>query len=134
MLRNIKIVCAIVLPLLVLSTQPLHAQAPIQPKWDNPTTGEVINRYAEQFHVSSILLTGMVKCESGGKKDAANSKDPNGGSYGILQYQKPTWDQYTKEYGQALDYNSYHDQILLTAWAISQGKGKAWTCYRKLTN
>lgn len=122
-----------VLPLSFITMQPVHSPTEIQPPlWENPSTQEVINKYATEYGVDPLLLDKIMVCESGRNKDAINKKDPNGGSYGIMQYQKPTWEYFEKKYGQDLDFYSYHDQIKMTAIAVSDGQGSHWSCYRKI--
>ena len=56
-----------------------------------------------------------MRCESNGKQ---NTVSDGGRSIGVFQYQKPTWERHSKEYGEELDRNSPYDQAKLATWAI----------------
>ena len=74
----------------------------------------------------------IIMCESSGKhKDVWGD---NRESYGIAQFQKPTWDYLSGLAGIEGDWKDKQDQIALLKWAIQNGHGKHWTCYRKLGN
>lgn len=77
------------------------------------------------------LLDKMIECESGG---VHHGRWGDGGkSYGILQYQRPTFNKLKKKAGMAwLDYWNKEDQIVLAKWALQNGYGHHWTCYKIL--
>jgi soluble lytic murein transglycosylase-like protein len=132
-IKYTKLLSFIILPLLAMP-QPVNTNAEIrEPQiWVNPQPKAVIEKYASENNIDPRLLEQLMRCESGGNKDAINRKDPNGGSYGIMQYQKSTWEYFEKKYGEDLDFQSYHDQIKMTAIAVADGQGSHWTCYRKI--
>jgi hypothetical protein len=59
--------------------------------------------------------------------------DSNGKySHGILQYQKDTWDMFSKKSGIKGSPLIREDAIKMTDWALSNGLGRHWTCYKLL--
>lgn len=94
---------------------------------------ETYKRYADvmanTYGVSAKTLRSVIQCESGWNQSARGKA----GGIGIAQYMKKTWNLFEKEFGEDLDIYSARDQLKLTAWAFSEGKQKAWTCWRKLT-
>lgn len=86
--------------------------------------------FSNFFGVDSRIVNKVLECESSYDHTA---KGDGNRSKGIAQFQEPTWKwmeaKYYKEYGEHLDYKSSHDQIKLTAYAISKGWGNNWTSY-----
>ena len=86
--------------------------------------------FANLYGVDSKIVNKVLDCESDYNHEA---KGDGGHSKGIAQIQKPTWDwmeqEYFKEWGEHLDYQSSHDQIKLLAYQISKGEGHNWTTY-----
>lgn len=79
---------------------------------------------------SADLLIAILDCESSGKHDA---RGDSGRSYGIAQFQKPTFDRFTKLAGvKGYQYRNPIHQLKLMNWAIDHGHGEHWTCYSKL--
>lgn len=72
----------------------------------------------------------LIRCESG--LDGLQGKPvwgDKGKSYGILQYQQPTFNSHSKDYGITGVREDYITQIVLGARAIADGKTYAWyTC------
>jgi len=68
----------------------------------------------------------VIECESNG---IVTTIGDSGRSYGLAQFQKPTFNWMAKEFGEELDYKSPYDQIKLMTWAISKGYGSNWTTY-----
>lgn len=88
---------------------------------------KVIDHYARVFQIEPGALYELMECESGGNPKSFNPADPNGGSYGLYQYQKKTWDLFAKEARvENPDIWNPHDQILVTAYAFSRGRQNHW--------
>lgn len=64
------------------------------------------------------LIDCLAFYESSNNPEAFNPNDPNGGSYGLLQFQRPTFDMYSKKYNLHLDYKNPEDQKLLADYMI----------------
>lgn len=94
---------------------------------------EVIIKYANQYGVSSNELLSVAKCES---RLSPNPKGYNDGghAFGIYQFHKSTFDTFSKQMGEQLDYYSYSDQTKLAAYMFSKGLQNNWTCYEKVIN
>lgn len=109
-----------------------HAEAP-SPTISEMTSAQLIEHYSELYGSSSNELEKVMACESGGNQKAIGD---NGHSKGVYQYWEGTFNEFSKELGQKMDYNSSMDQIQLTAWAFSKGTDykNNWTCYRWLVH
>lgn len=77
----------------------------------------------------------LINCESGFNRYARGDYDKKTGrhlSLGLLQYQKPTFDAYSKKYGIEGEYLDPIVQIKLAAKMIGDGGEKHWFhCSRK---
>jgi hypothetical protein len=123
-----------ILPLGILLNQPIEPVIIEAPNVIQLSKEEVIAKYSEQYGTSSELITKVMMCESGGNPNAVNNNEPNNiQSFGIMQFQKPSFDYMSSKMGEQLDFYSYHDQIKLASWAISNNMGRNWSCYRKVT-
>ena len=85
--------------------------------------------------MQEVLLNAVVQklidCESSGR--SVRIVDSNGYySYGILQYQKATWDYFSKQSGIVGDPMVPNDAIEMTRWAVKNGHGEHWTCWRNV--
>ena len=82
------------------------------------------------------LFIRIIECESGGRHDAKNEREPRGGiSFGIAQFQKPTFEEFKKKAGHP-EYkweNPIH-QMKLLAWVIKDRPDLLphWVCWRKM--
>lgn len=91
---------------------------------------ETIKRVADENGIDSDILISMAECESSVRHNGVYGD--NGKSYGIMQFQRPTFDLFKGISGiDGLEYENEKDQIVLTAWAVKNGFGDHWTCYRK---
>lgn len=97
-----------------------------------PTILESISFYAKKYAVDEIKMVKLANCESGLKPNAINKADPQGGSIGLFQFQPSTFERYSKEIGEEMDIWSYQDQSKVTAYMISKGQIKQWSCSRKI--
>ena len=77
------------------------------------------------------VIQKIVMCESSGKHEG--TWGDGGKSYGIVQFQKRTFDWLSKEAGMEGEWKNEQDQLNLMSWALDNGYGDHWTCYRKLT-
>jgi len=119
----------------IASTTPVIApQKPVSGVLDPPAvaTSTLISKWAEFYGTDSDKMTALMNCESGGNAKAWNQSDPNGGSFGLFQYQTATFNLWSKELGITDDIYDVEAQIRLTAYALSKGRGNHWTCYRRL--
>jgi len=126
----------LILPLGILLNQPITQDNSItEPQiWDNPSKIEVIEKYASEYNIDPVLIEKVMLCESSGNPNAINNHEPNNvPSVGIMQFQRKSFDYMSSKMGENLDFYSYHDQIKLATWAISNNMGRNWSCYRKVT-
>lgn len=73
----------------------------------------------------------LIDCESGGR--SVRIVDSNGYySYGILQFQKSTWDEFSKQSGLVGDPMVPNDAIPMARWAVKNGYGPRWSCWREV--
>jgi hypothetical protein len=127
----IKILVCLLLPLAVIVTKPIIAESiEIESPADMTTIGQ-INYYSELYGVDSGIINKVIQCESNGNINAVGD---SGRSYGIAQFQKPTFSALSIKLGEKLDYYSTHDQIKLLAWSIANGYGNRWTAYKAIMN
>lgn len=113
----------------------LAAELPPIPKIEySTTTAEVIiTAYAVRYGISAEPLVATLKCESGFNQFAWNHSDPNGGSLGVAQFQRKTFDKYSKELGLPnADVWNPLDSINVAAYMFSEGQQHQWSCFRKL--
>lgn len=83
------------------------------------------------YGVKRDLALGVAQCESEFKMTAVGD---HGLANGVFQFHEPTFREFAKKFGDdSLQYKNLEHQVELAMWAISQGKGSHWTCYRKLT-
>ena len=77
-------------------------------------------------------LEPLIMCESGGNPNAWNKEDPNGGSFGILQFQIPTFYSFAKKYDlENPNIDNPEQQIWLAKKMISDGLQYKWSCWNK---
>lgn len=94
---------------------------------------EMIEHYAVLNGQDVELLKKVAECESKFTKDLYGD---GGRAYSVYQFHEPTFERWSKEMGEELDYYSYQDHIKLATWAFAQGEEyrKAWTAYRAIEN
>lgn len=93
---------------------------------------QLIYQWANTYQVSASDMITVMNCESGGNPKAYNGNDPNGGSFGLFQYQIGTFKGWAKELGEERDIWDVEAQIRLTAYAFSKGRQFHWTCSKLL--
>ena len=72
------------------------------------------------------VVSRLIYCESGGQ-NVAKLDSNNKYSYGVLQIQLATWNQWSKESGITGEPMNKTDAVKMATWAIKNGKIKAWT-------
>lgn len=87
--------------------------------------------YTSVYGGNSDLNKRVIDCESQWNTKALGD---GGRSYGIGQFQKPSFDNLSRLMGEELNYYSPHDQIKLLVWSIANGYGNQWTAYRAIKN
>ena len=76
------------------------------------------------------LMVDIIECESSGRYNAIGDK---GKSYGIVQFQRATFDRFKKKSKlRKLVYENPVHQLRLMLWMIDHGYGNEWSCYRKI--
>jgi len=113
------------------SKLPLEAsevQKSVDSTSNNRSLEENIEFYAKEYQIPSVWLTNLAKCESTMGK---NLWGDNNKAFGVFQYHSPTWSDFERWSGMNLDRYSEHDQVKMTAWALSTGRGYNWSCNYK---
>lgn len=118
------------LAMVFLPLKRTKAEAPELPLQDQPIEN-IVTHFANEYGVSPELMLAVMRCESNGNP---NTVGDGGRSRGVFQIQKPTWDRFTKEMGETLDYTSSFDQAKVASWAFSEGHGDEWSTYRSIKN
>ncbi len=90
-----------------------------------PTLEEIINTVPLEYGVNPKIISDLAFCESSHRLSVYGD---GGSAYGVMQFHKPTFYEYSKKLGQNLNYYSNYDQIKLASYMISQGKSYHWTC------
>lgn len=87
--------------------------------------------YSLVYGLKYDILDQVIACESTYNPNAIGD---HGLAKNVMQFHKPTFDGYSKKFGEQLDYESANDQIKLGAWMMSQGESyrNNWTCYKKI--
>lgn len=79
------------------------------------------------------LLIDILECESSGRHNVYGKQD-HGASYGIAQFRKDTFYEFAKQAGMKhMRYRNPVHQLRVMNWALDNGYGNRWTCFRKLT-
>ena len=75
------------------------------------------------------LIENIIMCESSGRH---NNIWGDAGEYGIAQFLPETFYWMSEISGIDGEWKNKEDQIKILKWAIRNGYGSHWTCYRKL--
>ncbi|HAS92268.1 MAG TPA: hypothetical protein DCS12_08565 [Clostridiales bacterium] len=128
---KLKIIIAFVVlvPLLALA-KPLETQMLEIIPSELSVAGQ-IEYYSNLYGADSKIVSKVIQCESRGNITAIGD---SGKSFGIAQFQKPTFINLSNKLGEELDYYSSHDQIKLLSWSMANGYGRLWTAYRAIMN
>jgi len=117
----------------------VNAEAPepvVKTDWTVQEVKDLVDYYADKNGVSRQLLHKVVKCESQYNYKAVNMRDSHRlsqGSHGVGQFSKETFIGFSKQMGQEYYNDPYNPEQALDvmSWAIKNGYGNHWTCYRK---
>jgi len=95
---------------------------------DQYSVPELIEHYSAIYQQDPVLLKKVAWCES---KYGKELHGDSGHAFSVFQFHKPTFDGWSKEFGEPLDYGSYHDHIKLAVWSFAQGEEyrEAWSTY-----
>lgn len=91
--------------------------------------------FAVKWGLDSEMFHFVIKCESGYNPNAVNWSDSHAlseGSHGIAQFSKETFIQFAKQMGE--DYTDPYnarEALDVAGYAIKNGYGRHWTCFRK---
>ncbi len=84
--------------------------------------------------IEDIKIKKIIQCESEGKTNIWGDKNYIYPSYGITQIQNRTFLWLSDISGKKnLRWKNPKHQIELLKWALQNGQGKLWTCYRILS-
>jgi len=139
MRKTLATICLVVVitflfPNFTTSHYIFKAEAPApQRTWEDYSVVEIINYYSILYLQDPALMQKVAWCESKYGKELFGD---SGHAFSVYQFHKPTFKQWSKELGEELDYNSYHDHIKLAVWAFSKGERyrRAWTSYVAIQN
>ena len=83
---------------------------------------------------TEIIIKKIIQCESEGKEDIWGDKNYKFPAYGIAQMQKRTFYWLMGISGKKnMKWKNKDHQIELLEWALQNGQGNLWTCYRILS-
>lgn len=95
---------------------------------------EYADKYATQYGIDANVFKKVMWCESSNNPNAHNKNDPNGGSFGIMQFQTATFYSYAKKIKiENPDIHNVEQQILVASYMFSIGQAKQWSCYKLVT-
>ena len=129
-MKKIIITVLLCLPLLTLQARTINAPLLTVQEY---SVQELAKYFADYYGADYRDFYSTGWCESGWNPEAqGDGKRANN----VLQIHRPTFNQWAKEMGEELDYNSTYDHIKVGAWAFAQGESyrRAWTAYRALEN
>lgn len=94
----------------------------------------IVIKTAQEYNINTKKVLAVVACESNFNKDAINYNDggPGKHSVGAYQFQKSTFDSWSKKMGQELDYYSITDQSKVASYMIANGQIHQWSCARMI--
>lgn len=91
---------------------------------------KIMKAVAADVGIDKQVLWNLAVCESGMRHDGIYGD--NGRAYGLMQFHRRTFDWFKKMAGrESMRIENMYDQIVLAAWAIKNGFGEHWTCFRK---
>ncbi len=117
------LIVALIAVAILLTTGVARAQAPEIALKDQPIEA-IVTHYAKENGVDPKFALSVMACESGGSQSVISD---GGRSRGVFQIQKPTWERFTKEMGEVLDYTSAMDQAKVAMWAFANDHEDEWT-------
>jgi len=124
----------LLVPLVAFGAKPLASEELNIPVVLTPR--QYVSLYALQYGAVETELVKVGGCESNFNPNAIHYNDGGKGkhSVGIFQYQRSTFDGFSKLLGEELDYYSYHDQAKLTSFIFAKHPRlkSHWTCSRTM--
>lgn len=103
-----------------------EARTALQAYVDSLTVPELITYLAPE---NAAELRGVAWCESTHRPYAVGD---GGRAVGIMQFHRPTFDMYSKQMGEELNYESSYDQIKVADYMWNKGLQRHWTCWGKV--
>lgn len=131
------IIIAIIAIAVFLFPSPPKAEAPqieLAPELkivETAEASEVVEQ--EKPHPFSDLAEAIIQCESSGRAHVEIIDSNGEWSRGIAQFQDRTWDWMSKEAGVTGSPLEEDKARAVLLWALENGHGKHWTCYKKVT-
>lgn len=117
----------------VLFSKPLFAQTPANVSSKEYSVTQLIAYFSDKYGANYNDLYSTGKCESGLNPSVIGD---NNLAHGVFQIHEETFNRWSSEMKEDLDYNSAYDQIKISAWAFAKGEKyrRSWTMYRALKN
>lgn len=85
------------------------------------------------YKIDDPVIYSLAQCESGGNPFAHNENDPNGGSYGLLQFQETTFQEFcVDKYGLTNNIWDYNTQIECAENMLREGLKNHWSCAKNI--
>ena len=92
---------------------------------------EVIINIARAEQMNPAILISIAECESSMRHEGIYGD--SGLAYGLMQFHEETFNEFKRRAGmEDLEYRNMADQVKLTAWALKNGLGEHWSCYRRM--
>ena len=83
--------------------------------------------------ITNPTIRALAFCESSLNPNAYNPNDPNGGSHGLLQFSRDTFQEFCVEkYGLKNDLYDPEIQILCATRMIKDGYEQRWSCWEMI--
>ena len=93
--------------------------------YEKMSVPEMIDILAPKYGAKPKDIKKVAFCESSYNKEAIGD---HGAAFSIMQFHKPTFEEYSKKFGEKLNYKSPYDQIKLASYMFSIGKQSHWSC------
>jgi hypothetical protein len=91
---------------------------------------KMIRYYADMYGVDRDVALKVASCESNFRYNVVGD---GGKAYGVFQFHEPTFREFAESFGnERLEYRNMAHGVELAMWALANGKGAHWTCYRKI--
>lgn len=89
---------------------------------------QLIDTLQKEIELQDEVLR-IIKCESGGRITAIGD---GGKSYGLAQFKERTFSWMKIAAGEPkIEWHNPEHQVRLLKWALANGYGKHWVCYKK---
>jgi soluble lytic murein transglycosylase-like protein len=109
-------------------------QVVAQPEPEVPLSPvEYADKYTKYYGVDPTIFKKVMFCESSNNPKAFNKNDPNGGSFGVMQFQIATFYSYANKLKiEKPDIHNVEQQIKVASYMFSIGQMRQWSCARNL--